>query len=491
MNMGNGAGGVSTNTAFGASALNANVSGTQITAVGSGAYALGTAGQNEAFGVNAMGSAVVTGGNNSAFGRSSLTSLTSGTANVGFGQGSLELNTTGSYNTAIGRLALLLNTTGGNNVGIGFESLRSNTTGTNNTAVGYQAGYSNTTGEIDAFGEGALYANTTGLYNCGFGRDVLAGNTTGASNTALGRAAMPSNTTGSNNVAIGHLALLQNTTSSNNTAVGYQAGYSNTTGSENTFVGQGAGYFNTTGANNAFFGRDAGSSITTGVSNTFIGRSAGESITTGTKNTILGRYTGNQGGLDIRTSPNHIVLSDGDGNPRGWCDNLSVWNFKSVGVNPSVRAFASGASDGQHSLYVDKPSTTTTTNQCFVGFTINSQSTASGQINANGANSAAFGTFSDRRLKENIVDLPPQLSNIMALRPIEFDYIASEGGGHQISFVAQEFEEVYPDAVGERSDGMKTLTGWSKTEARLVKAIQELKADLDATKAELAALKGA
>jgi hypothetical protein len=39
-------------------------------------------------------------------------------------------------------------------------------------------------------------------------------------------------------------------------------------------------------------------------------------MTSGSKNTILGRYQGNSGGLDIRTSSNNIVLSDGDGNPR-------------------------------------------------------------------------------------------------------------------------------------------------------------------------------
>ena len=39
-------------------------------------------------------------------------------------------------------------------------------------------------------------------------------------------------------------------------------------------------------------------------------------MTTGAKNTIIGAYTGNQGGLDIRTASNYIVLSDGDGNPR-------------------------------------------------------------------------------------------------------------------------------------------------------------------------------
>jgi hypothetical protein len=121
----------------------------------------------------------------------------------------------------------------------------------------------------------------------------------------------------------------------------------------------------------------------------------------------------------------------------------------------------------------------------FVGFSVNSQTAGSGQINANGASQAAFGSFSDSRLKENIVDLQPQLSNIMALRPVEFDYIESQGGGHQTGFIAQEMETIFPDAVGERSDGMKTITGWNKTEAILVKALQEAVAEINSLKARL------
>ena len=140
-------------------------------------------------------------------------------------------------------------------------------------------------------------------------------------------------------------------------------------------------------------------------------------------------------------------------------------------------------------LYIGKYDNDNTTSQRFIGFSINNDLTACGQINANGAGAAAFGSFSDVRLKENIVDLPSQLSNIMALHPVEFDYIASEGGGHQTGFVAQEIQKVYPDAVGERSDGMLTVTGWSKTEARLVKAIQELNTLVTTQSAEIAALK--
>ena len=81
--------------------------------------------------------------------------------------------------------------------------------------------------------------------------------------------------------------------------------------------------------------------------------------------------------------------------------------------------------------------------------------------------------FSDKQLKENIADLSPQLAKIMALRPVEFDYIESEGGGHQIGFIAQEVQQVYPDLIGEREGGMLTLTDLNKNDARLIKAIQE------------------
>jgi len=160
-----------------------------------------------------------------------------------------------------------------------------------------------------------------------------------------------------------------------------------------------------------------------------------------------------------------------------------TFNAYTNNTTPAAR-FVAGPSqpDGNITLLVDKYSTTNTTSQWFLGFTINNQAVASGVITANGASQAAFGSWSDGRLKENIVDLPNQLSNILALRPVEFDYIESEGGGHQTSFIAQEFEEIYPDAVGQRPDGMKTLTGWGKTEAILVKAIQELSAEIEILK---------
>jgi hypothetical protein len=150
-----------------------------------------------------------------------------------------------------------------------------------------------------------------------------------------------------------------------------------------------------------------------------------------------------------------------------------------------------GGDSAYEGLGIVKNANNNTTSNVFQVFYINSGVTTCGRINGNGAGAAAFGSTSDSRLKKNIVDLEPQLQNICALRPVEFDYIESEGGGHQIGFVAQEIELVYPDAVSEQSNGMKMLTGWSKTEARLVKALQEAIAKIEALETRLSALEGA
>jgi hypothetical protein len=164
--------------------------------------------------------------------------------------------------------------------------------------------------------------------------------------------------------------------------------------------------------------------------------------------------------------------------------------FTSTSLTPSLLARSAVAADaGQWTAQFQKTTTTNTTSQIFIRFLINDGATPSGFITANGANAATFTSSSDERLKENIVDLPSQLSNIMSLRPVEFDY--KDGSGHQIGFIAQEMQTVYPDCVEKGIDDYLMIGGWSKTEARLIKALQELKAELDATKAEVALLKGA
>jgi hypothetical protein len=114
------------------------------------------------------------------------------------------------------------------------------------------------------------------------------------------------------------------------------------------------------------------------------------------------------------------------------------------------------------------------------------------------ATSTTISAISDQRLKENIQDLDVGLGAIMALKPRKFDW--KSGKGKDIKgdrgWIAQEFEQVFPDMIDEwKDEAPEGEEPYKSVRADLipvlVKAIQELKADLDATKAELAALKGA
>jgi hypothetical protein len=56
-----------------------------------------------------------------------------------------------------------------------------------------------------------------------------------------------------------------------------------------------------------------------------------------------------------------------------------------------------------------------------------------------------YGTISDITLKENIVDTTPKLQDILKLKVRNFNFIGNDK--KQLGFIAQEFEEVFPNAV--------------------------------------------
>ena len=225
------------------------------------------------------------------------------------------------------------------NTAVGASALAANTTGVFNTALGYQALQTATADANTAIGRLALQATTSGAHNTMVGQGTAYQNTTGASLVGVGSGALDGNTTGSFNVAVGRQSLYSNTTASYNTAVGYQAGYSNTTAERNVSLGYQAGYAATTNGYSTFLGTYSGLG-TTGQRNTFIGEGSGYLVTSGAQNSILGRFNGNQGGLDIRTASNIIVLSDGDGNPRFLVDSNGNFSNGAYGLSGAAYAFS-------------------------------------------------------------------------------------------------------------------------------------------------------
>lgn len=415
---------------------------------------------------------------------------------VGKGSGSQ------SSNAVFGSGALAVNTTGNDITAVGTSSLAANTTGIYNTAFGSNSLASNTIGDANsAFGRYSVQGNTSGGGLAGFGANALRANTTGNNNTALGTDSLRFNTTASNNTAVGYQAGYSNTTGTDLVAIGYQAGY-NSTGSRNTFIGRDAGRAVTTGTDNTFVGRVAGTAVTTGSGNTFIGvasggAGAGETVTTGSKNTILGGYTGNQGGLDIRTLSNYIVLSDGDGNPRGYFNNNGLFVIANAVTNSPKIYFESQttsyASDHIQSLSFTAAGTGW---NHFIGYS-NIGGTTNIKIQGNGniqnANNS-YGALSDIRLKENIVDATPKLEKLMQVRVRNYNLKGDYEKHKQLGVIAQELESVFPAMVDETIDKDKdgnelgTTTKSVKYSVfipMLIKAIQELKAEVDSLKAQL------
>ena len=338
-----------------------------------------------------------------------------------------------SNTTAIGYQALALGG-GGSETAVGYRALYSESSaGGGNSAFGSQAGYSiNGGGGNSAFGNTSLYSTTTGNNNAAYGQDSLRTNTTGSSNVACGNDALRSNTTGSNNTAVGYQALYtQSGAGQYNTAVGYQAGRSITTGTIN-----------------AIFGYQCGYSITTGTYNTFIGAAdAGYYVTTGSKNTILGAFSGNQGGLDIRTASNNIVLSDGDGNPRLFYDT-SYTTWRSVEIYNST-------SGGGANLLV----------------------------------SAAGGLYrstSSLKYKTNVQDATHGLNDVLKLRSVTYQGKNTETDGDKVygGLIAEEVHSAgLTEFVQYAPDGSPDALNYGNMVSLAFKAIQELKAEFDAYKA--------
>ena len=160
--------------------------GTNNTFVGqnAGNFTMTGGGGNTAVGANAF-TANITGQACVAVGYNALLSHTTGVSNVAIGNSALRATTTANHNIGLGSNTLLVNTTGARNVALGDSTLNANVTGNNNVAVGKDTLF---------FSRGS--DNTAIGYNAG---GTLS---TGSSNIIIGSLAGSVLTTGSGNIYI-------------------------------------------------------------------------------------------------------------------------------------------------------------------------------------------------------------------------------------------------------------------------------------------------
>jgi hypothetical protein len=103
----------------------------------------------------------------------------------------------------------------------------------------------------------------------------------------------------------------------------------------------------------------------------------------------------------------------------------------------------------------------------------------------------AYGSPSDKRLKENIKPIESALNKVSKLQGVTFDwkdkkqdkayYDPDQDWKHDIGFIAQDVQKVVPELVRENEDGMLSMRHQGIAPI-LLEAIKELKAEIEELK---------
>lgn len=263
------------------------------------------------------------------------------------------------------------------------------------------------------------------------------------------------------NIAIGKNSGFYFTTAKENVSIGYESSLLSTTPSKNTIIGYKAGRSNTTGFSNSFFGCESGHS-STGSGHTLIGSRAGYSLNAGNYNTFIGEQSGN-------------LMQDGSA-------NASTSNSTCIGRDSRV--------SGSNQVQLGSSSTTT----------------------------YAYGAVQDRsdiRDKADIENTPLGLDFICKVNPVQYrwdyrdDYILIDEETGEVTtlekdgskkrsrlhqgVIAQQVKEVidelgvdfggYQDHSLNGGCDVKSI-GYQEFIPPLIKAIQELKAEIEILKSK-------
>lgn len=284
----------------------------------------------------------------------------------------------------------------------------------------------------------------------------------------------------STNTVVGATALDSNTSGHNNTAVGLNAMTANTTGAQNVAVGAAALAVNISGNNNVAVGQASLAAATTGAGNTALGQSAGLSMTTGSLNTAVGIQA-----LSLNTAAN-----------------------SSTAVGAYALLISTGASNtamGYQAGYgaADINANSSGTNNTFIGYQAVGASATESNVMTLGNSSIAtlrcqvtsITALSDARDKTDVRDLSFGLDFIDSLRPVAFTWNMRDGGKVGITssgFIAQELQQAQQAVGAAETLNLVYAENPEKLEATygnlipvLVKAIQELKAEVDSLRRQL------
>jgi len=357
-------------------------------------------------------------------------------AGINFGRGGGAV----SANTAIGYQSINGTATGNSNTAVGFQSLFALTSGAANTAHGAYSGDSINSGSHNVvLGYNAGQTISSGSYNIAIGSDALG---TANPTYSIGIGYRTARFSANNVIAIGHEALAENTSGAEHVAIGYQALDAIITNNNNTAVGS----FALSGSiadDNTAFGTRAAINLTTGSGNTAIGSNAfSTSTVTGNNNTVLG---------------------------------YSVASTLTSGANNLILGYNAASSTATVSNEITLGNSSIATLRCQV---------------------TTITALSDARDKKDVQDIPLGVSFIQRLHPVSFVWNTRDGGKVDVpefGFIAQELQQAQADH-GVTLPGLVHDINPERLEAApgtlipvLVKAVQELQAQIDDLKRQLAA----
>ena len=385
---------------------------------------------------------------------------------------------------------------GRRNTAIGYESLFANNLANENTAVGYESlrntveGYDNT-----AIGTFAMKNNVNGYQNVSLGYQALEG-TVGASgnnNVAIGRSSMQYITSGYQNSATGTAALQRVTSGYQNAALGYNSGNSITSGYQNVFIGSSSGREITSSYQNIGIGSSSLGELRTnsdGYQNVGIGDNTFNRLSEGRQNVALGSGAGNNLGSEMEACHRNTLIGANSMSEIAEGSNNTCLGYQSGRKDPNV-------DDGvvvNFSTYLgyNTIASGSTTNEIAIGY--NAEGGGSNTIVLGNSSIAALKcqvqtitSLSDKRDKTNIQDSEYGLDLISKLKPVTFDWNMRDGakvGIKDLGFIAQDLQEVNDDytQLVEDKNPEKLEASYGRLIPVLVKAIQELKAEIELLK---------
>jgi hypothetical protein len=401
-------------------------------------------------------------------------------SNFAIGVGALPSSASGSNNFAWGANALRNTVGASGNIAIGNDTLTA-VQGGKVPAEGTQTGYgwSNI-----AIGETVLRDCTDGYENLGIGAFCLQQTTTGRWNIAIGHASQIIANTAEGNISLGAYALVTNS-GSNNIAIGWAALEGQATGS-NIAIGHMAMNANTTGHLNTAIGIEAMMRLRSGNQNVSVGVGALTNLVSGSGNTGVGSYALSRaagGAADNTALGRDALIAMTGGN-----NNTAV----GAGALSTLRGFSNCTGLGSGAAV-----------------------TGNNQVQLGNANAvphafAALQIRSDARDKTDVRDTVLGLDFIKALRPVDFRWnlreayrgtgATSEPAKKRNRFhhglLAQDVRDVIAQSgkdFGGFQDhavngGQDVLSlGYEELIAPLIKAVQELSAQVDDLRQQLSA----